>query len=672
MPLGQPLTPSNCLAPRGLLALLGVMALYLAVGLWALAIYPLGKDMAGIWPAAGIAVAAVLILGPWAAVAVWAGDFLFSLYAGWAPWPALALALGSVAEALTAWLLLARLMPIERSLKRTRDVALFIALGALPSALLCVVLRLGLLAMLGDAQALDGEFFGRLAIAFVGHSLGILVVAPLFMTWHAELAMPRRRLEFGLLLLAGVLFNLIGFTVNIAAPGSAVLYPIFVAVLWAALRFGPRETALVIALTGIFATWAAGSGSGPFLLANQNEALISLSLFLFVATATALFLGAAASERDRYLQRVVDSEHAQRALLDQMAEGVISFDRDGRLRFASERFCQLCGQPLGQLIGLPLPALFAEASPGWHELPDEAGSAATEIEAALTPAGGGKRRLSISWRRMTDAEGHVLGSLAVVADISARRRAEEQAQQHLRQLAHMGRVKSLDAMAVAFAHEVAQPLTAAMTYTQAAQRFLLGNETLPEHFRVALDGAATQIRRASAIVARIRAFAQDRPWQPAELSVQELLRETARFAEPEARQYGARLLVSPGCPRCRVHADEIQLQQVLINLVRNAAEAMSEQAGETREVRLAAVSLGDGLVDLTVGDAGPGIAPEQQEQIFEAFFTTKENGVGIGLALCRSIIEAHGGQLSVESPAAGGALFHVLLPEVPQNELASA
>lgn len=651
--------------------MLGVMMFYLAVGIWALAIYPLGNDMAGIWPAAGVAVAAVLILGPWAAVAVWAGDFMFSLYAGWPPLPALVLALGSVAEALAAWLLLVRLMPIEHSLKRTRDVALFVAFGALPSAFLCVALRLGLLSILGHEQALDAEFFSRMAIGFVGHSLGILVVAPLFMTWNTEPALPRRQLEFGLLLLASLVFNLIGFTVTVAAPGSAVLYPIFVAVLWAALRFGPRETSLVIALTGVFATWAAGSGSGPFLLSNQNEALISLSLFLFVATATALFLGAAASERDLYLQRVIDSEHAQRTLIDQMAEGVVTFSPDGRLRYASERFCQLCSRPVAELIGLRLQELFPDAKPGWSELQGDSGDATAEIEASLAVPDHEKRSLMISWRRMTDAEGHPQGTLAVVADMTERRQAEEQAQQHLRQLAHMGRVKSLDEMAVAFAHEVAQPLTAAMTYTQAAQRLMLGNETLPGRFREALDGAAAQTRRASAIVARIRAFAQDRPWQPTNLSVQELLRETARFAEPEARQHGARLLVSPGCPRCRVHADELQLQQVLINLVRNAAEAMSEQAEETREIRLTARSLGDGRLDLTVSDAGPGVKAEQQDSIFEAFFTTKESGIGIGLALCRSIIEAHGGQLFLESPTAGGAIFHIILREVTQDELAN-
>lgn len=668
------LTKTSWGVPSNVLALLSVGGLYLASGVLALELYPVGKGLTGIWPAAGIAVAAALILGPLATASVFFGDFLFGLYAGLPPVPALTLALGSLAEALIAWWLLVRLMPIDHRLQRTRDVAIFIALGALPSALLCVVLRVGLMAFLGNEHLLDAEFVGWLLIGFVGHSLGILVVAPFFLTWNAEPHLPRRQVEFGALLLATAVLNIIGFSVTVAAPGSAILYPIFVAVLWAALRFGPRETALVIAMTGVFATWAAGSGSGPFLLSNQNEALISLSLFLFVATATALFLGAAANERDLYLQRVVDSEHTQRALIDQMAEGVVTLDLGGRLQFASERFCSLCGMPREELIGLRLGDLFQEAPPSWVDtLPGGFDARLdAEIEASLMVPGQGKHSLAITMRRMTDAGGRSLGTMAVVADITARRKAEEQSQQHLRQLAHIGRVKSLDEMAVAFAHEVAQPLTATTTYIQAAQRFLQSGELRRSSLHEALEGASAQVRRASAIVGHIRAFAQNRQWQPADLPVQDLLRETARFAEPEARQHGAILLVAPGCSRCRVHGDEIQLQQVLINLIRNAAEAMDERDGTRREITLAAKSDGDGLVDVSVTDTGPGIDAGQHEKLFEAFFTTKENGIGIGLALCRSIIEAHGGRLWAETSATGGAIFHIALHEVDHGERSAA
>lgn len=666
-----PATRATWTAARTLLALALVAAAYLAAGVLSIELYPVGDGLAGIWPAAGIAVAAALILGPLAAVGVLVGDFLFGLYAGWAPIPALTLAVGSVAEVLVAWLLLVRLIPIDIRLKRTRDVAGFVVMGALPGALLCIALRIGLLALLGNSYELNAENMSGLIIGFVGHSLGILVVAPVFLAWTAEPKLPRRRVEFCLLLLATAILNVIGFSVTVAAPGSAVLYTIFVAVLWAALRFGPRETALVIAITGVFATWAAGSGSGPFMLSNQNESLISLSLFLFVATATALFLAAAACERDLYLQRVVESEHAQRALIDQMAEGVVTLNVDGRLDFASQRFCMLCGKSETQLIGLRLTDLFEDAGPSTIEsLPTAVLSGHDiETEVSLTVPEHGSRTLAITARCLTAADGRPTGTMAVVADITDRRRAEERSQQHLRQLAHMGRVKSLDEMAVAIAHEVAQPLTAITTYVQAALRFLQADKFQRNSVQEALDGASSQAQRASVIVARIRAFVQDRPWQPTDLLVDDLLRETARFAEPEARQHGASLALAPGRSPCRVHGDEIQLQQVLINLIRNAAEAMAEQGKSLRQIVLAAQLTGDDLVDVSVSDTGPGIEAGQREHLFEAFCTTKKNGVGIGLALCRSIVEAHGGQLWAETPATGGAIFHIVLREVRHGQL---
>jgi integral membrane sensor domain MASE1 len=181
-----------------------VAATYLAAGVLSLELYPVGDGLAGIWPPAGIAVAAALIVGPFATASILVGDFLFSLYAGWPPIPALTLALGSLAEVLVAWLLLVRWMPIDLRLQRTRDVAAFIVMGALPGALLCVALRVGLLALLGRGNELTAEHVSGLVIGFVAHSLGILVVAPVVLTWTAEPGLPRQRIEFYLLLLAAI------------------------------------------------------------------------------------------------------------------------------------------------------------------------------------------------------------------------------------------------------------------------------------------------------------------------------------------------------------------------------------------------------------------------------------------------------------------------------------
>lgn len=651
---------------RLFLALCIVTTAYLASGVSALMLYPMGGGQTGVWPAAGVGVAAILILGPIASLGIFVGDFLFGLHTGWAPVHALTLATGSVGESLIAWFLLVRLVPINLALERIRDVTAFIVLGALPSAVLCVMLRMALMSAIGPETVSSIDFLPSIFDGFVGHALGILIIAPLLLTWLAEPAWPGRPREFALLILCALLLNVLAFAVTLAAPGSAALYAIFVAVLWAALRFGPRETSLVTALTSVFATWAAGRGSGPFLLSNPNEALISYSLFLFVAAATALFLAAATRERRLYLQRVENSEHRQRMLIEQMAEGVVILDQDGRLNFASERFCTLLGRPQTQIIGRRLSDLLTgRGSTDVERLTNALHTDHDiETEVELRVPDGGVRRLAIVARRLTDASAHPVGIMAVVSDITERRRAEEQAQLHLRQLAHIGRVKSLDEMAIAFAHEVAQPLTAITTYVQAAQRFLHSRELRRDDLAESLDGAFSQARRASSVVSRIRAFAQDRQGQPCAISAQAVLVETLRFAEAEVRQYGASLVLRTTDTEHAIHADEIQIQQVLINLIRNAAEAMADHGSARRQIVLASAAVAGGMVDITVRDSGPGIEPRYRDKLFEPFFTTKEYGAGIGLALCRSIIEAHGGKLWFELPDGGGALFHIQLREV--------
>lgn len=634
-----------------------VAALYFGAGALALGVYPIGDGMAGIWPAAGIAVAAVLIVGPSAALGVFTGDLLVGLHAGLVAPAALALAFGSVGEALLAWLLLKRLNPIDLRLARVHDVARFIVLGAASSAAICVALRVLLLTLIEqDARTSDVT---SLFAGLLGHGLGVLVVAPVILTWHVQRSFPRPPAEFLLLMFVAGLLNAGAFAATPVAPGSALLYSVFVVVLWAALRFGPREASSVMSMTGIFATWAAGHASGPFLLANQTEALFSLNLFLLVAATTALFLAAAACEKHLYFRRVAESEHAHRTLIEQMAEGVVMIDPQGRLSYVSDRFCEICGQARERLLGRKLGELAGGADRALIEgsLLEPAGEKDLRAEIVLEPFFGKAIVISVAPRRLTDVHGRPTGTMAIVSDVTERRRAEDLARQHLQQLAHMGRVKSMDEMAIAFAHEIAQPLTAITTYTQTAQRLIRTGQADDPALVEALEGADGEARRAGAIVRRIRGFVQDRPPQPVGIAVDFLIGEILRIAEPEARQHGASLIYDGCGDRCVVRADLIQIQQVLLNLVKNSAEAMAEVHSRVRKITLRSRTIDDGFVEFSVADTGPGIPVAELERVFEPFFTTKADGVGIGLALCRSIIEAHGGRLWADESRDGGAIF---------------
>lgn len=642
-----------------------VVVAYLATGVLALTIFPISYGLAAVWPAAGVSVAAVLIAGPRVVLGVFLGDLLVGLYIGWPLASAAVLALAAVSEALVAWALLTRVFPIDARLARIKDVTGLILFGAVPAAILCVALRFVLAAVLGGSDPPVAISPLTLIAGLLGHGLGVLLLAPVILSWWAA---PPARLVSGegwLLFLAAIVLNAVAFAATPLAPGSAFLYAVFIVVLWAAVRFGPRETSVVMLVTGAFATWAAGRSSGPFIMSNQVEALYSLSFFLLVATATALMLAAAARERAVYLARVQASESAHRTLIEQMRDGVATLDSALRLNYVSDRFCTLMQRRRDALLGSPFDALFdPEDRAALEQSLERAGRGADGLaEARLTGSTAAPVVASVSVKRLLDADGQASGFLAVVSDVTERRRAADIARLRLQQLARMSRVQSMDEMAIAFAHEVAQPLTAITNYLQAAKRFLA---TGPQHQPLAmeaLDGAHSEAQRGSAIVRRIRGFVQDRPSENSVVLADELVGEVAHLAQAEVRQLQASVTADLCGGLCRIWADPIQIQQVLLNLVRNAAEAMANAGSPTRHILLRCRPVEGGLMEFSVTDTGPGVAPEEFDKIFDPFFTTRSDGVGIGLALCRSIVESHGGRLWAEAAPAGGAVFKFTLGE---------
>ncbi len=664
------LDSSTSLAPSArLLAHLLTAAAYYGAGMLAFAVFPIGNGVAGIWPAAGISVAAMLLLGPSVSLAIFLGDFLVGLNTGLPVGHALLLAIGAVGEALIAWFLLARVTGIDLRLRRIKDVTAFIIAGVLPSAMLCVMLRVLLLAVIGDSGPIPAPNAQTVVVGLLGHGLGVLLVAPVVLSWTTERPLPRPSAEFWLLLLAAVLLNAAAFTATPSGPASALLYAVFVVVLWAALRFGPRETSAVMLLTAIFATWAAGRGAGPFLISNPTEALYSLGLFLLVAAATALLLAAAAGERAAATQRVEESEHAHRTLIEQMREGVITLDGSRRLDFVSDRFCALSGRQRQELIGRPFTLLVAATDrPRLDKALDDTEGGRDvqiEVELELERAREGTMLASLAPRRLAGSPGQPGRIMAVVADITESRRAAELSRLRLQQIAHTNRVQSMDEMAIAFAHEIAQPLTAITSYAQAARRFLSSGLGAIDSVSEAIDGTEREARRGSEIVRRIRGFVQDRKSERVPQVADLLVDEVARLAAPEVRQHGVELRTDLCGGGCKVLVDPVQIQQVLLNLVRNAAEAIDEAGSETRLITLQSRATPPDGVAFSVIDSGPGFGAAELEKIFEPFYTSKIDGVGIGLALCRSIIEDHDGQLDGAAEPGHGATFTFTLKEYP-------
>jgi signal transduction histidine kinase len=241
-----------------------------------------------------------------------------------------------------------------------------------------------------------------------------------------------------------------------------------------------------------------------------------------------------------------------------------------------------------------------------------------------------------------------------------RKRAEEQGRQHLQQLAQVSRALALGEMGSAIAHELNQPLAAVATYAQASRRMLEAGDAGGE-VRHALERIAAQAERAGEILRRLRGFLAGSGALPAIADLGRLTSEVIDLARPEAHQRGVALAVelAPDLPPVRV--DGIQVQQVVLNLVRNAIDACAGGTGDERVVSVMARAENGGAA-VAVSDTGPGVAPELAERVFEPFFTTKADGTGIGLAISRSIAEAHGGRLRLEQPEHGGARFVFWLP----------
>ncbi|MBS1212190.1 MAG: multi-sensor signal transduction histidine kinase [Proteobacteria bacterium] len=250
----------------------------------------------------------------------------------------------------------------------------------------------------------------------------------------------------------------------------------------------------------------------------------------------------------------------------------------------------------------------------------------------------------------------------VVLDISARRGAELELQQLRNQLAHASRVSMMGQLASALAHELSQPLGAILRNTEAAELFLEHDPPDLDELRAILVDIRLDDQRAGGVIDRLRALLKRRSFVPRALSVSDELANVMSLARSDAATRKVALQIDVGSGLPRVMGDPVHLQQVLLNLILNAMDAVEDTPAARRKVTVRAQRHGQDEIEVAVEDSGPGIAPERLGRLFEPFFTTKANGMGIGLAISRTIIEAHGGRIWAENNAVEGATFRFTLP----------
>lgn len=255
----------------------------------------------------------------------------------------------------------------------------------------------------------------------------------------------------------------------------------------------------------------------------------------------------------------------------------------------------------------------------------------------------------------------VLMSGAVV-DITDRRHSELELQQLRSQLAHAGRVSVMGQLAAAMAHELNQPLGAIMSNAEAAELFLKQNPPAFNEVQEILADIRRDDERAGEVIRRMRALLRRQELERQPLPINPLLKEVFRLVEADAtfRRVTLRLNLASELPP--IEGDRVHLQQVFLNLILNALEAIGKHPNGRREVEISTRLAADNQVEVAVADSGPGIDPAILSKLFEPFFTTKPNGMGMGLAISQRIIEAHAGSIRADNQASGGAIFHVTLP----------
>ena len=627
-----------------------------------------------VYPATGVGLALVYLLGARFAVTVAVAAFAarYGFEEGLAPTLAVAASAGLASAAGAAAL---RRFDVRPQLDRLRDVVVVVAIGALLSS----VVSSGVgAAVMYTAGLTEWRGLGSLWwVCWVAEIVGALVTAPVLLTWSrpGERAWTRGR-AFELVFIAAAVV-LTGWVVyaDVLPPGVAMAKPlsyvVFPIMIWAATRCISREVALLLFVHAAIAVAYTVSNQGPFAGGSLRENLLSLHAHLAMLSISVLMLQAAMGERRNAERALRESEAKYRLLVENQTDLVVKMDRSGEILFASPSVGELFGSSEKELVGRPFKALLPRAETGaspWAELYQPPHACYLEHPVQTLK---GERWLGWAAKAVLDAGGGIEAVVAVGRDVTARRRAEAESRQYLQELAHVGRLSAMGEMAAGLAHELNQPLCAIMTFSQATLR-LLDRPERQQELRHAIERTAANADRAGEIIRQMRSFVRKDDPAAVEADINDMVREVVELTAAEANHNEIQVKTSLAAGLPRVSAATIQIHQVLVNLIRNAIEALAGIEHEGRRVEIRTRRLAGGQVEVSVADNGPGIPETLRQELFEPFVSSKDNGMGLGLSISRSIIQAHGGELQVESSAGQGTVFRFDLPPAAGEQSVSA
>ncbi|MFO1375745.1 MAG: PAS domain S-box protein [Steroidobacteraceae bacterium] len=360
-----------------------------------------------------------------------------------------------------------------------------------------------------------------------------------------------------------------------------------------------------------------------------------------------------------------------RAVLDAAVDAVIIIDGRGLIetfnRAAERMFGFEADEILGQNISRLMPEPDRSNHDGYLETYLRTGRAriiGRGREVTAQHRDGSVFPVSLAVGRIDGDEPRFVGFLH---DLSEHKRVEAAAHQAQERVAQFARLSTMGEMAAGLAHEINQPLTAVATYAQAVQRMIDRPEVDPEEINHALAQITAQALRAGDVIQRLRAFVRNRDTRQELVDMGRLVRDTLTFAGPDARVNEVRLQAElTEVPS--ITCDPIQIQQVMLNLIRNAIDATNEVRDTLREVTVRILRTSATEIEISVEDHGKGVSEDVARRLGDPFFTTKSAGTGLGVAISRSIVRAHGGKLGHRPTPGGGATFHFTLPVGPGSK----
>lgn len=371
------------------------------------------------------------------------------------------------------------------------------------------------------------------------------------------------------------------------------------------------------------------------------------------------------------------------AMENSLMTGLRARDLEGRITYVNPAFCQMVGLPAEQLVGRcpPMPYWAPEAMEEYQERFSRvlAGHAPPQFETIFQRADGERIPVLVFESPLLDDSGRQTGWMGSILDISDRKRIEDLSRQQQEKLQASARLASMGEIASTLAHELNQPLAAISSYTTGALNLLGGAQPGKEHaldaghagmLKSVLEKVSAQAQRAGHIIRSVHTFVKKREPAREPVTVQTLLDNVAPLIELQARQYFVAFStgIDPALPP--VLADRVLLEQVLLNLTRNAIEAMQSTLPDRRMLRVTAeldAAQAAPAVVVSVVDRGHGISDDVAERLFSPFFTTKAEGMGMGLNICRSAVEFHGGTLTHCPNPQGGTIFRFSLPALIAN-----